>query len=147
MTMDLPPGMRLSVEDKPGPAARNRIGRELGKYNRPYLRNPSFAWLGVFVRDPDSDIAAGLAGSTYGGWLFVHDLWVRADLRRRGIGGEMLRLAERRAAERGCHSAYLDTFSFQAPEFYPKFGYREFGRLDYPPGQQRIFFQKQLVAE
>jgi GNAT superfamily N-acetyltransferase len=74
-------------------------------------------------------IAAGLAGSTYGDWLFVHDLWVRADPRRRGIGQELLRLAEARARERGCHSAWLDTFSFQAPEFYPKFGYREFGGL------------------
>jgi hypothetical protein len=34
-----------------------------------------------------------------------------------------------------------------APEFYPKFGYREFGRLDYPPDQQRIFFQKRLMPE
>ena len=89
----------------------------------------------------------GLAGSTYGDWLFIHDLWVRADLRRRGIGQELLRLAEARARERGCHSAWLDTFSFQAPEFYPKFGYREFGRLDYPPDQQRIFFQKRLMPE
>ena len=62
-------------------------------------------------------IAAGLAGSTYGDWLFIHDLWVRADLRRRGIGQELLRLAEGRARERGCHSAWLDTFSFQARNF------------------------------
>jgi hypothetical protein len=41
----------------------------------------------------------------------------------------------------------LDTFSFQGPEFYPKFGYREFGRLDYPPGHQRIFLKKQLTRE
>ena len=44
-------------------------------------------------------------------------------------------------------SAWLDTFSFQGPEFYPKFGYREFGRLDYPPDHQRIFLQKRLTAE
>ena len=37
--MDLPPGWQLSVEDRPSPAARNRLGRELGKHNRPYLRN------------------------------------------------------------------------------------------------------------
>ena len=107
--MDLPPGWHLSIEDRPSPAARNRLGRELGKHNRPYLRNARWQWLGVFVREPDGDIAAGLAGSTYGDWLFIHDLWVRADLRRRGIGQELLRLAEGRARERGCHSAWLDT--------------------------------------
>jgi len=117
--MDLPPGWHLSIEDRPSPAARNRLGRELGTHNRTYLRNARWQWLGVFVRKPDGDIAAGLAGSTYGDWLFIHDLWVRADLRRRGICQELLRLAEGRARERGCHSAWLDTFSFQAPEFYP----------------------------
>ena len=43
--------------------------------------------------------------------------------------------------------SWLDTFSFQAPEFYPKFGYREFARLDYPPDHQRIFLKKQLIPE
>ena len=92
--MDLLLGWHLSIEDRPSPAARNRLGRELGKHNRPYLRNAKWQWLGVFVREPDGDIAAGLAGSTYGDWMFVHDLWVRADLRRRGIGQELLHLAE-----------------------------------------------------
>ena len=145
--MELPPGCRLSIEDKPAPAARDRLSRELGRHNRPYLRNPDWQRLGVFVRDQGGDIAAGLAGHTYGDWLFVEELWVRADLRRRGIGQELIRQAEGRARERGCHSVWLDTFSFQAPGFYPKLGYREFGRLDYPPDHQRIFFQKVLTPE
>jgi hypothetical protein len=33
------------------------------------------------------------------------------------------------------------------PDFYPKFGYHEFARLDYPPDHQRIFLKKQLIAE
>jgi hypothetical protein len=52
--------------------------------------------------------------------------------------------AEGRAVERGCHSAWVDTFSFQAPGFYPKLGYEVFGELDYPPGHKRIFLQKRL---
>jgi len=40
--MDLPAGWHLSIEDRPSPAARNRLGRELGKHNRPYLRSTRF---------------------------------------------------------------------------------------------------------
>lgn len=89
---------------------------------------------------------AGLVGSIYARWLFVADLWVHADLRRRGIGSELLARAERRAIELGCHSAWLDTFSFQAPEFYPRFGYEVFGIIDLPPDHKRFFLYKQLVA-
>jgi hypothetical protein len=35
--------------------------------------------------------------------------------------------------------------SFQAPDFYRKLGYEEFGRLDdFPPGHSRLFFRKNL---
>jgi Acetyltransferase (GNAT) family len=68
-----------------------------------------------FVRNGRGEIMAGLVGSTYAGWLFVADLWVHAELRRRGVGRELLALAERRAVELGCHSVRLDTFSFQSP--------------------------------
>ena len=52
----------------------------------------------------------------------------------------------KRAVERGCHSVWVDTFSFQAPGFYPKLGYKVFGELDYPPGHKRIFLQKRLAG-
>jgi len=36
---------------------------------------------------------------------------------------------------------------FGIQDFYPKFGYQEFARLDYPPDHQRIFLKKQLIPE
>ena len=40
---------------------------------------------------------------------------------------------------------YLYTFSFQAPGFYRKLGYREFGKLnDFPKGQSRYWLNKAL---
>jgi len=54
-------------------------------------------------------------------------------------------IAEDEARHRGAKNAYLDTFSFQAPDFYKKHGYRVFGELqDFPPGHQRHFLTKRL---
>ncbi len=64
----------------------------------------------------------------------------------KGIGRRLMGDAEMRALERGCHSAWVDTFSFQAPGFYPRLGYTVFGELDYPPGHKRIFLQKRLAG-
>ena len=150
--MELPPGCRLSFEDEPSAHDEDAIGNGLGEYNAPFLRDNSYDYFGVFVRDeaqaPDNGaIRAGLIGHAYAGWLFIKYLWVHPDLRRSGIGQELMRQAEARAIDFGCHSAWVDTFSFQAPEFYPKLGYREFARLDVPPDHERIFFRKRLGAE
>ena len=57
----------------------------------------------------------------------------------------MLRQAEQIARERGCVGAYLSTYSFQAPGFYVRHGYVEFGRLEgLPPGMATIFLRKDL---
>ena len=145
--MDLPPGLRLSFEQDPSPDDRNFVDEALGAYNAAFLFDNRYSYFGIFVRGETGEIHAGLIGYCYAGWLFVNLLWVHADLRRSGIGQKLLAEAERHGIDFGCHSSFLDTFSFQGPDFYPKFGYREFARLDYPPGHERIFFRKQLVAE
>ncbi len=53
--------------------------------------------------------------------------------------------AEDETRERGAKNVYLDTFSFQAPNFYQKYGYQVFGVLtDFPSGYRRYFLTKQL---
>lgn len=96
----------------------------------------TLATLGVFIRDTGT-IVAGLSAETYCGWLYINYLWLRDDLRGRGIGRELIARAEARALERDCHSAWLDTFSFQARGFYEKPGYEEFGTVDDPPAHKQ----------
>ncbi len=49
------------------------------------------------------------------------------------------------AKEKGCRLILLDSFSFQAPEFYKKHGYREYGVVeDHPKGHSQHFLEKRL---
>ena len=133
------PGYRLTVEDEPAEADVEILPHALEAYNESqWPQHPPWHPLAIFLRK-EGQIAAGLAGETYCGWLFVRYLWVSDELRGRGVGRELMARAEARARELGCHSAWLDTFSFQAPGFYEKLGYEEFGRLDYPPGHHKHF--------
>jgi len=143
--VNLPPGCRLSTETHPLGDDVETLGLNLDDYNRGFLGETGYARLALFVRDADDTIRAGLDSAVYAKWLYVTLLWVHADLRRRGIGRTLLARAEAFAAEHGCHSARLDTFSFQAPGFYQKQGYVPFGSIAYPPGHQRIFLQKSLT--
>lgn len=144
---DLPPGLRLSFEENPSWAEREFIDDGLGAYNAPFLSDSRWSYFGIFVRDDDGAIRAGLIGNCYAGWLFIALLWVHEDLRRCGVGSRLVAEAERHAREFGCHSAFVDTFTFQGPDFYPRFGYSEFARLPYPPDHERIFFRKELSPE
>ena len=145
--MPLPPGFRISFEDNPAWDDREFIDEGLGRYNAQFLKDSRYSYFGIFIRDESNAIHAGLVGYCYAGWLFIALLWVREDLRRSGIGSRLIADAERHALAFGCHSSFVDTFSFQGPDFYPRFGYHEFARLECPPDHERIFFRKRLDAE
>jgi GNAT superfamily N-acetyltransferase len=79
--------------------------------------------LACFARSPPGTIVGGAIGRTWGRCCELQQLWVEPARRQRGIGARLVRLFEQRAAMRGCHRFYLDTFSFQAPAFYRTLGY------------------------
>jgi GNAT superfamily N-acetyltransferase len=60
----------------------------------------------------------GLHGHTGLGWLYIDVLWVAEEIRVKGFGTQLVEAAETEAVKRGCHSAYLYTYSFQQPKFY-----------------------------
>ena len=113
-SLGLPQHYQLVVEDEPEEVALEVLPHALEDFNESrWPRHLPWRPLGVFIRDTGT-IVAGLSGETYCGWLFIKYLWVRDDVRGRGIGRELIARAEARALERDCHSAWLDTFSFQA---------------------------------
>lgn len=100
--------------------------------------------LSVLVRDPETGaVRGGLTGRTDKKWLFIELFYLPEDLRGGGLGATLIARAEAEARARGCVGAWLDSYSFQAPEFYRKQGYTEFGHVpDNPPGHNRYFFRK-----
>ncbi|MGB8507794.1 MAG: GNAT family N-acetyltransferase [Pyrinomonadaceae bacterium] len=99
-----------------------------------------------FVRDEKGRIVGGVHGNYANSrWLYVNSLWVSESVRGNGYGTRLMNRIEGEAIKGGCTNSYLDTFSYQAPEFYKKLGYRVFGELEnFPPGHSRYFLGKQL---
>jgi len=99
----------------------------------------------ILIHNSEGCLVGGLIGRTMWGWVQIELLWIEASLRGAGHGRRLMAHAEAEARRRGCHHARLDTYSFQAPGFYEKCGYRRIGTLeDFPEGHERYFYAKQL---
>lgn len=121
------------------------IGQGINAFNLEQAGPENGESLCFLLRDPGKQVVGGLIGSTYWNWFHIDLMWIRADLRGRGLGRQILMRAEDLARSRGAQFAHLDTFTFQAPDFYKKFGYRVFGELkDCPPGFTRFYMTKEL---
>lgn len=133
------------IEDEPNPLDVRALEDGLYRYNVEQTGRGDGRWLAIFVRDSDGRIIAGLSGWTWAGWLKVANLWVRDDLRRQGHGRALLAAAEKEAAARGCTRATLDTYSFQAPVFYQRLGYKIVAAVDdFPAGHKHYTLVKNL---
>jgi len=121
------------------------VGGGIHEYNRQIAGADGYQRLCYVLYAPDGSVAGGLIGATYWDWCYIELLFVKEGLRGQGYGRQLLALAEAEAVRRGARNAYLDTFSFQAPEFYARQGYRVFGELpDFPRGHKRYFLTKAL---
>ncbi len=137
--------MDIIVTDHPDPRARELILAGLVAYNEAQVGPSEARPMAVLVQDKGMDILGGVWGWTAYGWLSVELFFLPPNLRGLGLGTEVMQRAEEEARRRGCHSAWLDTFGFQARGFYERLGYTVFGQLDpYPTGFVRYFMRKVL---
>jgi len=136
----------IRTTDVPDEASRNGILGPLVAYNQSKTGRSDIQPLIIALDDPEGQVIGGLWGRTAFDWLFVELLFVPDSLRGRGVGTDLMKRAETEALARGCHSAWLDTFEFQARGFYERLGYTCFGELsDYPAGAKRYFMKKALA--
>lgn len=120
------------------------------EYNReqiPFTQEPAFIPLNRIIRSENGEIIAGINAMLYC-WrcMTIDVLWVKEEYRKKGYGKRLLQEMENIAIEEGCAVIQLDTFDFQAKEFYLKNGYVVFGELeDCPVGHTRYYMKKNLV--
>lgn len=110
----------------------------------PSKQKTNFLWINRVIEDKNGNIIAGILSKMYC-WncLYVDVLWVKEEHRKYGLGLKLLKEIESIALKKGCYLIHLDTFDFQAKDFYIKHGYEVFGVLDEcPEGHKRYFLKK-----
>ena len=139
--------MALQITSVPDLNAEAQIFEGVRAFNRGTLHSDKTP-LCVFDRSACGELLGGLIGKTYWNYLEITYLWVSEECRGEGRAASLLQAAEDEAEKRACSHAYLNTFSFQALDFYRKMGYEEFGYLpDFAEGHSRHFLHKMLVPK
>jgi GNAT superfamily N-acetyltransferase len=144
-TLPVSDNLRIAVEGEPGADVTRAIFDGLSRANTERTGDGRITRLCVTARRADDALVGGIYGEIYWGWLNILALWVDPQLRRQGIGARLLGHAEAEGQAKGCHGAYLDTFTFQSVALYTRAGYEIFGTLDdFPHGHSRHFLRKRL---
>ncbi len=135
--------MQLRITDNASQQDVEEIHGKLKEYNCSKREASKSIPLGVFYEKANGEKKAGLTGEVFGNWLCIEYLWVSEELRGQGFGSTLLETAEKEAVLHGAKYIFVDTFDFQAPEFYIKHGYEQVFKLfDYPYTGARYYYIK-----
>jgi GNAT superfamily N-acetyltransferase len=143
--MNCKSGSQLSFEETTSADAARCVVDLLIAHNDAHTAVSRRVPLQVVARRSDGAIVGGAIGWTIHHWCYVDILALAPDVRGTGEGARLLEEVERVARARGCVGVHLSSYTFQAPEFYKRQGYAEFGRIDgLPPGHSNVWLMKRI---
>ncbi|MCJ8324665.1 MAG: GNAT family N-acetyltransferase [Rhizobiales bacterium] len=138
--------MQIVFETNPNENDVKTVFNGLVEFNKPVFNDDNLTHIACFCRDDEGKIRGGATGLTVGNIAMIRYLWIADELRGQGIGGQIFETLEAEFKQRGITEIHLDTYSFQAPEFYKKLGFEEVARYVAMKDKNidKIFLIKQL---
>jgi GNAT superfamily N-acetyltransferase len=115
------------------------------KFNHAHAGPARYERIVISARNRNGRLLGGVILESYWRESYVELLWLSEQARGAGLGRRLIKEAERHAQQHGSRIIHLNTYSFQAPSFYEKHGYRRFGTLSGSPrGKRRYYYVKRL---
>ena len=139
--------MNISLSNNCNESDITFIRKKLIEYNTHNIGiEPMIEHVRYLLRNNSNEIVGGITGIIYMDCLTIDLLWVIDELRGLGYGKKLLNEVEDIAKSRKCSMILLDTFSFQAPDFYKRNGFNVFSTLENCPVKEvkRYYLKKDL---
>ena len=137
--------IEIELDMNPTQESLDALATGLQEHALSFVEQPGFRPIALFARDESGRLRGGIYGRINWRWLSISLLWVSPDNRGSGLGTTLLQRLESEAMAEGCTRSHIDTFSYQAHQFYLANGYKAFAELsDYAEGHSRIYLQKSL---
>jgi GNAT superfamily N-acetyltransferase len=135
---------RVVVDHAPSQADNAVVREGIIAFNENIVgeRDKAFS---IFLKNQSGKVFGGMQVFLDTESVYIDVLWVEESLQKQGYGTKLLDAAEREAIKNGCVFSLVDTFDFQAEEFYLKNGYERIGEVkNYWHGHSKIFLRKKL---
>jgi ribosomal protein S18 acetylase RimI-like enzyme len=145
--MSMPFDVAIDVRDDVPPAEAAVVDAGLDAHNVASAPLDDVQPVSCFARLASGEVIGGAVGRTWGRSCELRQIWVAEAHRGRGLGTRLLRAFEARAAERGCGTFYLETWTFQARGFYEALGYEVRLAIEgHAPGIAKFVMMRDDVA-
>ena len=139
---------KVLAERSDSAATSRKLWKGLIRFNREQAGPLRYSRTILSVRDENGRLFGGLITQSWWQETYIELLWLAPRARGVGLGSSLIKEAERRAQRRGSRVIHLNTYSFQAPAFYERQGYKRFGTMSgSPQGANRHFYVKRLRAK
>lgn len=138
--------MEIKFEVNPTEKDTQTIYDGLVEFNEPMFGDLKVENYACFIRNQDGKILGGVTGGIADGVALLGYLWVDNSLRGQGVGKRIIETIESKLKAMNVVEIHLDTYNFQAPEFYIKMGFKEVARFNVMKRRnvEKIFFIKEL---
>ncbi len=128
--------------------AYNTIDQKLFEFNKscvPATQKPEVINVNFTIKNGD-EVIAGICADVYI-WktLYISVFFVEKNYRHQGLGTILLNNVEEKAKQLGATLSHLDTFDWQAKDFYSKHGYEIFGVLENCPAGHKRYYMKKIL--
>ena len=137
---------KIIYEANPNPDDIQLLNNGISEHTKQKKEMKQLDFFAFFIRDENEKIVGGCAGDNMYGCLYVGQLWVAEQLRGKGYGTKLMQEAENLAKKSECNFMAVNTFDWEALDFYKKLGfYVEFERRGFIKDSIFYFLRKDFI--
>jgi ribosomal protein S18 acetylase RimI-like enzyme len=135
--------LKFETKDNPTSEEQKIIRDGIIGFNQSII-NDKPKCFNIFVKQ-NENIIGGAIIYQHKDALYIDVLWCMEEYRRKGIGSKLIGMIEADAQHKSIKKLFVDTYAFQAQEFYKKHGFNIIGCApEYLRGHDRIFMRKDV---
>lgn len=136
--------IKILVDNNPSDENNAFLRNGIVNFNAQFL-NEKASSFSIFAKNPENKIIGGATIWEHSDALYIDILWIENSYREQGIGSQLINEILNQATIKNLKKIFVDTYEFQAVDFYKKHGFFVIGRLeDYLLGNDRIYLRKNL---
>ena len=135
--------IKFELKNTPDAEEQKVIRDGIVTFNQSII-NDKHTSFNICVKDKEN-IVAGAIIYQHKDALYLDVLWCSENYRNKGIGSKLIAMVDTEAKSKSISKLFVDTYAFQAQEFYKKHGFKVIGTVpEYLLGHDRIFMRKDI---